>query len=576
MYELDLTGSLPANRIVNERKIIANCANNFRCFIPDFAPFFRDGLELRQIVSGRTVDLIEGLHYYLGHYYEEGTVASKRKVYGSVMLIEPMAGVLEFTRYNTMGGHTNTTKEAIAQHLGKPDLADPRNIDWREVMAVSTIITPMQKPESYAEAISSDEIIAELENLNKAMNSNINGGQSTAYRELQASITHLNDRMISEGFYSHPSDPTAHAVSIDTLGTYSREGTVDDTLKAYGKTLDELVDYCLQHGIPQADIDAVMDKHTAMKGVINLTAQQPIKVPGEGVIITESDTGTNISAKGSITLQADMSQKRAGIAASVHSGTHVLSTYSAGINYRTGNSVMVDGFTLIDKYSLADYLSGYSGATAQMNLNTQNTATVTLSGRGTQASPLKADATFPIASRTQKGLMMVTNTIDNMPANKGCSTRILYEIDKTVSQYALGVYTLNGKPLTSDVTLTLADFGLGRVDNTRLVDKPLSQPWLAAVAGKARSGHTHPMDQEYQKATPDKAGTVMLTDIKDTSVTNRAATVKLAKQYLQEVQTEAGKRVNIMVGRTIQIGQVPSDAIRITGNGLFIAYVVQE
>lgn len=574
MYELDLTGKNPANLVINERAIIANALNKYRCFIPSFAPFFAESVKLQQIISGKVVPLIEGIHYVFGHYYAEGEVATKKRVNGSVMLLEPMSGVLEFLEYQTMGGPTTTSKTAIASHLGDPNLPDPRNIDWAEVLKISTVNMAVQKPESYGEAISTDEIIAAIEGMNKAIDSTVGGTQDKAYLELQRSIASLHTRMIEEGYYTHWQDPAAHGVTVSTLGAYSRDDAVEDAMRAYSMTLDELAEYCRGKGVTESVIQSYLDQHTAFTGVLSVRSANPIQIPGSGVVITESDNGTEIAAEGAVTITADKGQKRSGVAASFHSGTHVLSTYSAGSNYRTKDGTALDGFPLIDKDNLANYLKGMTGSSAALNLKVRATATVVLSGNGSAGAPLKGDASFPLATEAQKGLMRVTNTVANMPAKYGCSTRILYELDKTVSQYALGIYTLNGKPLTADVTLGLNDFGLGAVNNTALADKPLSNPWTAAVLDKAVVGHVHKMHEEYQHATPAAAGTVMLSDTKSRTERDKAATVKLAKQYQQEIQTESGKTIRVIIGRTLQIGQVPASAPRIIKNGMFIAYEV--
>ena len=574
MYQLDLTGQSPDNLVTAERYIIANVQNAFWCFIPLYAPFYAESLMLTQIVSGTRVELLRGIHYELGHYYAEGEVASKKKVYGSILFKEPLTGVLEFTQYQAMGGPTMTTKAAIAKHLGDPSLTDPRNIPWTDVLSIATVSTALEKPTSYGEAMATDEIIAAIEGMNQTLTKTIGGVQDQAYTELQRSIAAIHQRMIAEGYYTHWDDPVAHGISVNSVGAYAESDTVDDALRAYGQTLDELVAYCLSKGITQTEIDALMDQYTELKGVMTLKSANAIEVPGSGVVITESEDGTTISALGAVTITADMDQQRSGVAASMHSGTNVLSTYSAGANYRVENASTLNGFPLIDKNNLAQYLEGMSGSTAALNLKTRNTSTVDLQGNGSQGAPLKGTAKFPIATNAVKGLMKVTNTVANMPPAYGCSTRILYELDKTVSQYALGIYTLNGKPLTADVTLTLADFGLDRVNNTSLVEKPLSNLWVAEVEKLAVVGHKHYMHNEYQKATPALPGTVILSDTKSKTEQSRAASVKLAKQYKQELTAEAGKTVRVLVGRTLQLGQVPASAPRISKNGMFIAFEV--
>ena len=574
MYLLDLTGKSPDNLVTAERYIIANVQNPYWCFIPLYAPFFAESLSLTQIVSGTRVELLRGVHYELGHYYAEGEVATKKKLYGSILFKEPLTGVLEFTQYQTLGGSALTTKAAIAKHLGDPSLTDPRNIPWSDVLSIATVSMALEKPESYGEAMANDEIIAAIEGMNQTMTKTIGGVQDQAYSELQRSIASLHQRMIAEGYYTHWDDPTAHGVTVNSVGAHADTDTVDDALRAFGMSLNELVAYCLTKGVPQSEIDSLMDQYSELKGVMTLSDPNVIEVPGSGVVITESEDGTTVSALGAVTITADLDQQRSGIAASMHSGTNILSVYSAGANYRTEGASTLNGFQLIDKVNLADYLGGMTGATTALNLKTRNTSTVDLVGNGSAGAPLKGTAKFPIATNSVKGLMRVTNTVESMPAAYGCSTRILYELDKTVSQYALGIYTLNGKPLTADVTLTLADFGLGKVNNTALVDKPLSEAWLAELQGLAVVGHKHYMHNEYRKADPTNPGMVILSDTKSKTEQGRAASVKLAKQYKQEITTEAGKTVRVLVGRTLQLGQVPASAPRISKNGMFIAFEV--
>lgn len=574
MYELDLSGKSPDNLVVGERQIIANSQNAFRCFVPAYAPFFAESLVLAQIVGGKRVQLIEGIHYDLSHYYNEGVVATKRRVYGSIMLKEPMAGVLEFSQYQTLGGSSNTSKTAIAEHLGSPTLPDPRNIDWAEVLKISTVSMAFDKPTSYGAAMATDEIIAAVELITQNIEKTIGGTLDQAYLSLQRGIANLHGRMITEGYFTHWDDPVAHGVSVDTTGSYAEDAVVENTLQAYGMTVSELAQYCLERGVSQAQVDKLLGDAVAITSTVKLTSSSPIEIPGSGVVITESDKGTTVSAPGGVTIQADLGQKRSGISASMHSGTHVLSAYSAGSNYRVEDAIRLDGFPLVDKNNLSKYLSGMSAGTAALNLKTQNTDTVTLSGNGSAGSPLSGVAKYPIATVDVKGLMKVTNTVNNMPGGYGVSTRILYELDKTVSQFALGIYTLNGQPFNVNIMLTLADFGLGKVNNTALPDKPLSDPWKAAAAGLADVGHKHYMHNEYAKATPTVAGMAQLTDTKSKTVTDRAVSVKLAKQYLNELTTEAGKTVKVLVGRTLQIGQVPASAPRIVKNGTFIAFEV--
>lgn len=567
MYDLDLTGKLPDNLVENERTIIANCQNRYRCFIPVYAPFFADSLVLNQITNGQVNELVEGIHFYLGHYYAEGEATTKRRVYGSICLKEPLTGVLVFRKYQTMGGPTTASKVSITKHLGDPELVDPRNIDWSVVQDISPVTLVLDTPESYPEAIGSDEIIASIEDITQVLLKT--STKDSVYSGLKQAVMTTQQRMVSEGYYTHATTPVAHSLTPDLLGVYKRGDTVADALQAFGYSLNELGNYCVSKGVDPAILDKYFAPGDTFTGIMHLSDTQPVVLPD--ATITKSVSGLTIAVKGNIALVADTAAALPGKTSSLHSGDHILSVYSAGAN-RSAQPASLDGYDLITKSQLSKYTSWLESTGASLALHTHNTATVTLSGDGTAGNPLRGTVAYPQATQAVDGIMRVTNSAVNMPAGYGCSTRTLYELERTVAQFALGIYRLNGRALSSDVSLTLSDFGLGAVNNTKLEDKPLSTAWSNAVNGLASATHKHYINTLVPSASPTTAGVFTITN--DLNKHDSAASIALAATYSAKLTALAATSIRFVIGNTLQLGNIPADAPRLSKQGIFIAIEV--
>lgn len=61
--------------------------------------------------------------------------------------------------------------------------------------------------------------------------------------------------------------------------------------------------------------------------------------------------------------------------------------------------------------------------------------------------------------------------------------------------YVLKTTTVNGRPLTGNISITASDVGLGSVNNTADADKPISTAAGVALASKSDTSHTHSVAQ---------------------------------------------------------------------------------
>ena len=154
----------------------------------------------------------------------------------------------------------------------------------------------------------------------------------------------------------------------------------------------------------------------------------------------------------------------------------------------------------------------------------------------------------------------------------GYSAYSLYLLETKIAKYVQGKTKINGHALTSDVLLTLSDFGLGAVNNTKLEDKPLSTAWSNAVNELASATHKHYINTLVPSASPTTAGVFTITN--DLNKHDSAASIALAATYSAKLTALAATSIRFVIGNTLQLGNIPADAPRLSKQGIFIAIEV--
>lgn len=100
----------------------------------------------------------------------------------------------------------------------------------------------------------------------------------------------------------------------------------------------------------------------------------------------------------------------------------------------------------------------------------------------------------------------VTSKIDT--AKSGAVSEAKTYTDTTVKDYVPVTRTVAGKALSADITLAKGDVGLGNVDNTSDIDKPVSTATQTALDGKVDKLTTKPTAGTYPKVTINAEGQV--------------------------------------------------------------------
>lgn len=530
-YPYDPTGNAATNLVSGEVHDLAEYTNKWRCIIPLFAPFYRNDL----IVKYNGQPLHEGLDFYLGHYFKEGADETKLPIYGSIMLHESLVGELTFEKYQTLGGAFTIRRKDALEHLAKIDMKDPRNDDWSSVMKYARPVPPITVPNDVEEAIATDPIIKELDDIVKAI-TELGEKEQAQYRAVFDRIYALGDKVRAYDFADHASRHAHHRPTYQQLGALGKDQTAVDALRAYGRTLAELTALIGSMGITEANVSQYYE---LLGGIFK--GRIVFKDSGDCFIQNENGTGyinfnsgaINIVSRGDLSLIADSDMNNDQAGAIFPAGNNALSIHSS-LTAQEKNYGMFNGYYLIHVGNIKDYMDKVQVQTgSKFDLQTQNTATAKLSGKGTIDNPLTGIVEFPLSTSEVAGMVKVSGSLSDQSTDAAASTKALYELSQQLSKYVVNTRKVQNRPLTADITISKSDIGRNKLENTSPDEKVPSTAFVQAVAGKAEKSHTHNLAGEgfLPNATALERGILQLTDSTDISVRDKAATPSVAKYY---------------------------------------------
>lgn len=549
--------------VKNEAHALSEYTNKWRCVVPIYAPFFRDSLIIIHVDTGRT--LLEGLDYYLTHYCKAASALTKRSIFGSIMLTMPLTGQLEFRQYTTLGGQFNVRRSDVLIHLADTAMIDPRNEDWEAVMRYIRPVEAIDPPDNIEEAISQDIVAAALDSV-VSKYTELNVSRVTAIKALfkyiwdnnkflkvppggTKSVQYygLRNMIVDYDLIGHQYRHDPHNITYQQLNAYGKDDPVAAATMVYTLRLDEIIEFIYFCGVN----DVVLDRLYDLAGG-EFTGGFGLTDAAESMISSSKGTGTaphsqmnfaggNLTVKSfhGITMQAleEVFEQLDGFPISAGNNILMLSDNDADHYPATFN-----GNRFISYNELDEAIRNAGSAAAQkVNLRTDNSSTIKLTGNGSQ-TPLRATLVRWQATTSVPGMFMFAVPGESSQT-KIASAAEFKAASENVDKYALSSYKVNGKPLTSNIVLKALDFDLDKVNNTRLYEKVLSTPFITEVNGKALLGHTHDFaNMTFNHATATSRGLVKLTDTYSATDVTNAATPQILipfKTQYDEVATIA-------------------------------------
>ena len=514
IYPYDPDANLASNRVTDDVSI-NTYPNAFKVVVPESAPFYRYDLEVR------TTDdqlLIEGLDYYLAYYSKDISEATGKPVYGGIMLFDTVDAKVKL---RAVGGNHMVPASEVGRFLTDPELEEPRNVDWSELQRYPTTVEPVDKPDDIDEALEQDVVVKALDGVRQKLVAKLDE-LDDRYDEVIAELGAVADKVYDHELWTHHKAGHKHNYTRADLNVLGANETAADAIKAYGLTLQEVVDEMMTFGINQSRIDGLIDDTlpTTIKGRLNVdTANNLVfqhKSGNAKVSLNGYDMAIETTA-GEIVFEADTNSNDAGIGLEIASGLNTLLVPSSG-NVQ-GDAPSFNGKVLITTDNINDFLHKPQASTA--NVQSTDSETVEFSGRGVESSPFAANAIAPIATASKSGLWLITDSLLITSEGYGISQWAITQIKNSLDGYVDKSFTINGEVFGSDeeVTLTKTHIGLQHAQNTAPADKPVTTALTNATASKALDGHSHQKSdlKNVPSATNSVEGLGYLHDVMDST-----------------------------------------------------------
>lgn len=512
---------------------LATYPNRFNTVVPAEGPFYRTGLKLTSTGTNPR-PLTEGLDYYLCYYFKEAAEALQDQIFGGIMLLTETE--VNYTIYS-VGREYRVPQSEIGKFLVSQDMKDPRNVDWSTLMRYAPVVAPIDPPANLDEAILRDEVVKALDDIRKGIIKRVSD-MDDAYAEVTDQIFQNGKKIFDDNMYQHHLIKNAHEYTAEEVGALKVLQKAVDSTKAFGRTIDELVNIMKTNGISQTHIDTllpvVLGELRGRMRVLDNGALTFRTADSSHVITLQGDKFLITTTK-PLNLTADADNNDPGIAVEVTAGYNAMYVASGAV------APIFNGAYLVTPDMVSLYLSAVKLQPA--NAYFQSTDSVKIYGNGKDYSPVNMSTVVDTADTTKPGLMLISSISANISPGAAISQAAVTALKTTLDKYVDQTYTVNGKGfvITADkqeLTLTPTDIGLGNVNNTTPRQKPLTTAIINVLKTKALKTHTHTFADltGVPTASDTVAGLLQLWDAIDTT-TNKVVTSKQGYNVQQRIET---------------------------------------
>lgn len=543
-YPYDPNGTLKDCKITDECHVIATTDNTYRVIAPELAPFFRRGLVVTHAAT--SYKLVEGVDYYLGHRILSVKDIASSPLFATIVLINPnLFGEFSLT-YQTVGSTFVGIRSEVMTYLAN-HLVDPVQTPFERIIDRPEYYVPYQHAMHYADFLNKEGVEDALIELREKIETAAERESVEAIGDIERRIDALHallDRYRYDQHIVNKNNP--HRTTSAQALALSNTATAADSLKLFNRGLMELADYINVRGIVQDDIDLYLRKKTSQTLGDRISLKDGVAVIRNvlgNVTLNLANGNYTVTAANMAELLADSASNKAGTLAKLASGKNELTVGSRGAG-RSAADLKYNGSMIYTSDNIGPELADL-GASAS-RLVTDNTEYVELSGAGWKEVPLKADLRLPVATLTRRGITSLSSSVVGTRKNVAATSKAINTLRLKIGNYVPNSTTINGYPLTKDITITKTDLNIDRMDNTSDRSKPISSTQQQILDTIADGNHRHSLDEiKNTEATDTRRGIMVKYDNVDGipdmegGVTPRAGkliadTIKLAQSDMTD------------------------------------------
>lgn len=500
MYKYDPTASLAAN-VVKERFNVSSNIPEFQIWVPHASPFFAKDFKIKNVLTGET--LVLGQDYVFSDDLSVSNRVVETNIYNTVIFIgKAKYGMFE-GQYRTVGGGlVFATRDYFYQLARK--LLDPVRILYSHVTNVPASFPPDHHLHDWSDYRNKQYIGTTINAITAAIRA-YDGAGIVQLGPLQQELDDISKYLDSIDFEGHVSTFDAHQLTAEDIGALPYGATAQDAYTAFDKTLLELTQYIREKqavGIKLTDY-AEASTSSYLERLV-LAGEASIGTPGNESTMRIAGDNVFYESKGSVDFTSNVDNRNV---LTIQAGMNILTLESSPFGFGT-DALRFNGKPVMTGMNISYHLKTLSFD--EQTVVTKNNDVAIIRGDGSSPNPLDVTVILQDATDVQAGVAFFTRAW-------GTSKMLVMEADLVkglmgdLTGYVPRERKINGYSMTDNIVIPAGDpnIGLGLVDNTSDLEKPVSTAQQTLLNGYSPSQHSH-ASYTPPTATPTVAGIAKL------------------------------------------------------------------
>lgn len=482
MYKYDPTASLAAN-VVKERFNVSSNIPEFQVWVPHASPFFAKDFKIKNVLTGET--LVLGQDYVFSDDLSVSNRVVETNIYNTVIFIgKAKYGMFE-GQYRTVGGGlVFATRDYFYQLARK--LLDPVRILYSHVTNVPASFPPDHHLHDWSDYRNKQYIGTTINAITAAIRAYDAAGtvQLEPLKKELDDITRYLDSVDLEG---HAAMFDAHQLTAEDIGALPYGASAEDAYLAFDKTLLELTQYIREKQAVGIKLSDYADASTSsyLERLV-LAGEASIGTPGNESTMRIVGDNVFYESKGSVDFTSNVDNHNV---LTIRAGMNVLTLESSPFGFGS-DALRFNGKPVMTGMNISYHLKTLSFD--EQTVVTKNNDVAIIRGDGSSQNPLDVTVILQDATDVQAGVAFFTRAW-------GTSKMLVMEADLVkglmgdLTGYVPRERKINGYSMTDNIVIPAGDpnIGLGLVDNTSDLEKPVSTAQQTLLSGYSPSQHSH-------------------------------------------------------------------------------------
>ena len=229
-YPLDLTGSSPENKVINEQHTIGMMRG--RIFVPKGGPFFGNSTVIRDVENDRVLQ--PRVDYYLVHYHEEASERTNQPVYAAVRIVNRDVSTQVAITTQYVGGEFGYVYSAIVDAIRTLEI-DGRPVNWGDLVGVPSEFNPTPHLHDIRNSFNWNSVVDALDRIRVAVLEGDIGSHKLIIDTVNAqfNVFDLFRLQMIQDLAQHRSDTNSAIQALDTKVVDVYIATLRSNLRRY-------------------------------------------------------------------------------------------------------------------------------------------------------------------------------------------------------------------------------------------------------------------------------------------------------------------------------------------------------